>query len=393
MGDRWEVREGGSAEVLTTLEAHSVDALICDPPAGIGFMSAKWDGDKGGRDQWIAWLAGIMREARRVCKPGAHALVWALPRTSHWTATAMEDAGWAIRDICHHLFFTGFPKSKWLDEARTIGTAMKPAAEHWLLCRAPLEGTATANYAAWGTGGLQVDACRITGMSTMRSNRAEMGYHGGNLAAEYTTGSDQGRWPANLVLSCCGEDPHTDSCPVRMLDEQAGVRSSGMMRAGTPRSNACGYSGAMPDRTLKDTYGDSGGASRFIYVAKATAGDRDFGLEGMPATPATDRVGRQEGSAGMQSPRAGAGRTGGAKNHHPTLKSTTLMAWMVRLITPPDGLVLDCFAGSGSTGIAAIREGHRFIGIEQDPAFVSIARKRIGAAAAQGTLMNFSELG
>src|SRR5690606_17826746 len=119
-----------------------VDAVVTDPPAGIAFMGAKWDGDKGGRRQWTAWLAEILREALRVLKPGGHALVWALPRTSHWTGSAIEDAGFEVRDCIVHHFGNGMPKSK---------GCLKPASEHWWLARKP------------GAKGvvLNLDACRV----------------------------------------------------------------------------------------------------------------------------------------------------------------------------------------------------------------------------------------
>lgn len=108
----WTVHHADALAALREMETHSVDAIVTDPPAGIAFMNAEWDKDKGGRDAWIAWLAEVFTEARRVVKPGAHALVWALPRTSHWTAFGLENAGWTLRDRVSHLFGTGFPKSR-----------------------------------------------------------------------------------------------------------------------------------------------------------------------------------------------------------------------------------------------------------------------------------------
>jgi hypothetical protein len=184
---------------LPSLADASVDSLVTDPPAGIGFMGHRWDSSRGGGDVWVRWLAGVMRECGRVLKPGAHAVVWALPRTSHWTATALDDAGFEVRDVVHHIFGTGFPKS--LNVPRAIdaqlgkgmnrplgrggragskrrpggyglgaeysatpavtpaakrwdgwGTALKPAAEHWILARRPLVGTVADNAVAHGTG-------------------------------------------------------------------------------------------------------------------------------------------------------------------------------------------------------------------------------------------------
>lgn len=136
--------------ILKTIEENSIDSLVTDPPAGIGFMGKDWDHNKGGRDQWVSWISEIFKECNRVLKPGAHGLVWALPRTSHWTATALEDAGFEIRDVITHLFGSGFPKSlnisKAINKAATNeakqwqgwGTALKPSVERWLLIRKPL---------------------------------------------------------------------------------------------------------------------------------------------------------------------------------------------------------------------------------------------------------------
>ena len=114
---------GDCLPLLRDMLAESVDAVVTDPPAGIAFMGKEWDGDKGGRDKWIAWLASVMAECLRVLKPGHCALVWALPRTSHWTATALGDAGFQVRDVITHVFGSGFPKSRAL---------LKPASEHWI---------------------------------------------------------------------------------------------------------------------------------------------------------------------------------------------------------------------------------------------------------------------
>ena len=206
------VLQGDCAMVLRGLAAESVDAVVTDPPAGISFMGRRWDHDRGGRVEWIAWLASVMRECLRALKPGGHALVWALPRTSHWTGTAIEDAGFETRDVLAHLFGTGFPKS--LDVALAIdrsrgakgswkqvdhpgrpgarnrttetvvdqlhyspvmrhvyesasgeaqlwtgwGTALKPGAEFWILARKPLTGTVAANVLQHGTGAINVEA-------------------------------------------------------------------------------------------------------------------------------------------------------------------------------------------------------------------------------------------
>jgi site-specific DNA-methyltransferase (adenine-specific) len=225
MSEAWrkevKLMQGDCLEKLKELADNSLDSLVTDPPAGIGFMGKSWDHHKGGRDAWVSWMTEVMRECLRVLKPGAHGLVWAIPRTSHWTATALEDAGFEIRDVVTHLFGTGFPKSmdisKAIDKAagaeREVvgeltrfdgkpagkikamnggsysgnadsagkrvgitapasasakqwqgwGTALKPAVEFWWLIRKPLsEKTVAANVLKWGCGGINVDECRIS---------------------------------------------------------------------------------------------------------------------------------------------------------------------------------------------------------------------------------------
>lgn len=404
MAVRWGVKQGDCLELLRQLPDGCLDALVTDPPAGIGFMGKDWDSDKGGREAWIAWLAEVMREVYRVLKPGAHGLVWALPRTSHWTATALELAGFEVRDRVVHLFGTGFPKS--LDPAKNgapewkgYGTALKPAAEDWWLVRKPLAGTVAANLLAHGTGALNVDGCRIataedlnggaySGSARRRDNYAPTDAKAVAALTRLRRGIGEyvapaGRWPAHLVLSHepeCAEGACADGCAVAALDAQSGeLRARGNTRP-TKRPGSGFLCGA------KDAFGpidggDSGGASRFFYCAKPSTAERERGLEaaGLPLKTAAENVDREPGSAGMNNPRAGAGRTSGRRNHHPTVKSIALMRWLVRLITPPGGLVLDPFCGSGTTGIAAVLEGAGFLGLEREPEYAEIARARIGA--------------
>jgi DNA modification methylase len=379
---------GDCLRVLNELEADSIDALVSDPPAGIGFMGRDWDKDRGGRDRWIIYWAERFKAALRVLKPGAHGLVWALPRTSHWTATALEDAGFEIRDKLVHIFGQGFPKSH---NGAWGGTALKPGAEDWILVRKPLAGTVAATFEAHGTGGLNIDACRI---ATDWSDRSEAWKRSGHsakpdaekIAAPPGTGINchpQGRWPANVVLShgdgCelvgtksvrrdlrdsrdhnnpdngyrmsgskslgstteeIGDWRCTDDCPVRLLDEQSG------MVGGAPGVRRVGNHGrtvAKGAEKAHETMGfaDKGGASRFFYCSKASKKDRGEG------------------------------------NDHPTVKSTELMRYLCRLVTPPRGTVLDLTMGSGSTGVAAVAEGFSFIGIDLDEKSVRTARNRL----------------
>jgi len=382
--DRCRLYRGDSADLLSVTHPGSVHAVVTDPPAGIGFMGKDWDKDKGGRDAWVAWLAGIMRGAFEALKPGGHALVWALPRTSHWTATALEDAGFEIRDVVVHLFGTGFPKSH--DVAKAIakghaeqrhgadwqgwGTALKPASEHWILARKPLDGTVAANVLEHGTGGLNVDGCRIAYASEADRAAAIVPQPDFHSAKGLCTMLDAGRrngemfdprggrWPANVTL---------DEEAAAMLDEQSGtIKSRAGGVAGWQRG---GYVGGAYEPIARTGYDDSGGASRFFYVAKVSRKERDAGVE-------TVR------DAGVETVRdaGGAQHTASvrlANNHHPTVKPTALMRWLCRLITPPGGTVLDMFAGSGSTGLAAIAEGFRFIGIEREAEYADIAKARL----------------
>lgn len=416
-----EVLTGDSLVILKDLPDNSVDSIVTDPPAGIGFMGKAWDGDKGGRDQWIDWLAGVMTEARRVLKPGGHALIWALPRTSHWTATAVENAGFEIRDVVTHLFGTGFPKSldisKAIDKAagakRPVvgqrhramlkssmyaadagggfgedfaitapatdaakqwsgwGTALKPASEHWILARKPPDsaaGTVAANVQAHGVGGLNIDGCRIGTTDKLAQGAAQLGYHG-VTEARPTEQHPAGRWPANVTL---------DENAAAMLDEQSGGVGGhgGGTKALVPGGQEPGgyKPGDLPRVAIKAPK-DAGGASRFFYVAKPSTSERDQGLDSLPTRTGGELTGRAEGSAGMENPRAGARAE--RKNIHPTVKSLALMRWLLRLITPPGGAVLDMFAGSGSTLCAAVLEGFNAIGIELSEEYSEIARLRV----------------
>jgi len=222
---RWHIEQGDSAIVAKTIPDCSIDAICADPPSGINFMQKSWDSDRGGKEHWVEWLAGILREGYRVLKPGGHMVLWALPRTSHWTAEAGERAGFDLREKILHAFGSGFPKS--LNVAKAIGdgpeaakwighgTALKPAVEEWLLFRKPLDGTVAANVLRHGTGALNIDAARVgTGDSYNRAP-ASSGYSG---IAGYEKGtgrmpesSSLGRFPANLVLShTAWEETH---CP------------------------------------------------------------------------------------------------------------------------------------------------------------------------------------
>lgn len=443
---------GDSHIELQKLDACSVDSLVTDPPAGIAFMNKKFD-TFSSRESFISSMRDIFKECLRVMKPGAHGFVWALPRTSHWTATALEDAGFEVRDVITHLFGSGFPKShnvgksidreanapreivgyirtkdikrnvshdialgktdrqsKWCtgspsimidhpitesatEDAKTWqgwGTALKPASEHWILVRKPCsEKTVAANVLKFGTGAINVDASRIG--SEPRTSAIF-----GTVMKRGPSSECFGRFPANLVLShsdhCTFQDVsdrgfHGDTietitsrwhcveeCPVRMLDAQSGIKDNGKFSKSGSR-NLKGHSRCMNafDQSVKnapDNYGDSGGASRFFYVAKASQSERNAGCEGLVAK----NVHRfDEGIGEGLHPKVPVVE----KNTHPTVKSKKFMNYLITMITPPLGTVLDPFLGSGSTGVAAIEAGFKFIGIEKEHDYMAIAKARI----------------
>ena len=337
---------------LKQLEENSVDSIVTDPPYGLSFMGKKWDYDVPSEEIWA--------ECLRVLKPGGHMLAFAGTRTQHRMAVRIEDAGFEIRDMIAWVYGSGFPKSHNLkDEWQGWGTALKPALEPITVARKPLIGTVAENVLAHGNGALNIDGCRV-GEGVLRSTGAASreredgwGMNGGVIG-----GSELGRWPANLIHDgsdeVVGLFPHTQSGSVKPYEKS------------TRQGNAYGK---QPEISTFERAGDKGSAARFFYCAKASKRDRDEGLEGMPlhdvyseaaATPMRDQRERSKRA-----------------NNHPTVKPTDLMRYLCRLVTPPNGVVLDPFMGSGSTGKAAMLEGFQFIGIEREFEYVEIAKARI----------------
>lgn len=357
--DDWTLHLGDCIAGMRDVPYESADAMITDPPAGIAFMGRDWDGDRGGRESWVVWLAGAMREAWRILKPGAHSAVWALPRTQHWTMLALENAGYEIRDVVYQAFATGFPKAldvakaAELDTMQGVHTALKPAVEPWIIVRKPFAGTVADVARLHGTGGLDVDAARIGNerrYNPPAGNTPDDVYNLGIGALHEGAGTVAvGRWPAHFVLAHlpeCSDDKCADGCAVHELERQ------------------------------------SPGASRFFFCPKPSRAEAEAGLDALPAHTGGEATDRTDGSAGLSSPRAGAGRLGGRKNIHPTRKSIAFMRWLIRLATPPrtmvpKPLVLDPFAGSGTTGLAALIEGCRFLGWEQEETYHRIASERM----------------
>jgi len=413
-----QIIQGDCLEVLPTLEADSVDSVVCDPPYGLGFMGKDWDHGVPGEHYW--------REVLRVAKPGAYLLAFGGTRTFHRLTCAIEDAGWQIRDCVMWLYGSGFPKSldvsKAIDKAagmerevvgiglhaahrqsqpfgqgvtqeasrdtRNItapatpeaqqwqgwGTALKPAWEPIIVARKPLIGTVAENVLTHGTGGINVDGCRVEGMAPVtvqgQSARAGEVYGADQRDQRVFEPHTSGRWPANLIHD--GSEEVVAGFPVT-------VPSSSMLNPGSERRSQFGQ---IVSSARTTGYTDTGSAARFFYTAKASKADRDEGCEGMPSvacgTMEDDNYDIKTGS--------GNSRDTQRRNHHPTVKPTALMRYLCRLVTPPKGIVLDPFMGSGSTGKAAILEDCCFIGIEIDPYYCEIARCRLEQELAQGRL-------
>lgn len=401
---------GDCLEVLKTLEANSVDSVVTDPPYGWRFMGKAWDAPDiskmakaatgkeprlcadgkwrkpredcksiaaGKYDERVLanrsfqeWTNAWAIEAFRVLKPGGHALIFCGPRTYHRMASGVEDAGFEIRDQLQWVFGSGFPKSHNIGGG--FGTALKPANEPIVLARKPLEKglTVAKNVEKWGCGALNIDQSRIEASDQNVLDAAVKRMAGNsvvgdlNFAGQKTIQpkSAQGRWPANLLL---------DECAAEMLDEQSGVREGGH----NPKKGNKGIFGHA-DKYQGNNFRDKpGGASRFFYVAKASKRERNAGLEGMPDTKSKTMMRSVSGSGKKNF--EGGFQDHITKNNHPTVKPIKLMEYLCRLITPPNGIILDPFMGSGSTGVAAKRLGFKFIGIEMNAEYLEIAKRRI----------------
>lgn len=357
---------GDCIEAMRAMPDNSVDSIVTDPPYGLSFMGKRWDYDVPRVEIWA--------ECLRVLKPGGHLLAFAGTRTQHRMAVRIEDAGFEIRDMIAWVYGSGFPKSRNLDgDWQGWGTALKPALEPITMARKPLIGTVAANVIAFGTGALNINDCRVepTGESRPRSGEASQDQRytengGTNFAAKpgVRGGDPAGRWPANLI--------HDGSDDVVALFPNSDSPWIGNNNSGAKGGRMFG--GGQQSVSEKPEYRDAGSAARFFYCAKTSKKDRNDGLDAFPETTTKTFEGGKIAS-GKTPDSMGGERT--SRNSHPTVKPTELMAYLLRLVTPPGGTALDPFMGSGSTGKAAMREGFQFIGCELDPDYMAIAKARI----------------
>lgn len=371
---------GDCRDTLASLPENSVDSIVADAPYELDFMGRAWD------RTGIAFDVAMWKAALRVLKPGGHLLAFSHARTYHRMACAIEDAGFEIRDQIMWIYGSGFPKSRNLKgEREGWGTALKPAHEPIVMARKPLIGTVAANVESHGTGAINIDGCRVHaddaqgGSYTVTRLKpgATLEKTGGNWRPEeggekYHGTMKPGRWPANIVHD--GSDEVVNAFPVAP-GQQGDLKQQDHA---VPQGNAFGQFGP---RDAFSARRDSGTAARFFYCAKASKADRDSGMEAFEpkAFVAFQTANGTSGKASSISE----GRDTQYRNTHPTVKPTDLMRWLVRLVTPPGGTVLDPFMGSGSTGRAAMLERFEFIGCELTAEYLPIAAARIKAAQAE----------
>jgi site-specific DNA-methyltransferase (adenine-specific) len=401
----WEIYHGDCRDVMDDLDP--VDAIVSDPPYGLEFMNRGWDHGVPTAQYW--------KMALECAKPGAHMLAFGGTRTYHRLACAIEDAGWEIRDCLMWLYGSGFKKGldigKAIDELKgetreVVGrdkrgskdnasvfddkncgyeiefdltkpkskeaiqwdgwhTGLTPAWEPIILARKPIPTTIAKNVLEYGTGGINVDGCRIETTDTYKYNKCGGSSFGINRGIDGTreAGAESnplGRWPKNVIL---------DEESAAMLDAQSGISKS-VVRSSEDRDELGATFSLGRTGTTPRGHNDQGGASRFFYTAKSSKSEREGGLAHMQDTTVGD--GRQKSIDNAYQ----RGQTK-RKNTHPTVKPINLMRYLVRLVTPPGGTVLDPFAGSGSTIVAAKIEGFNGIGIEKEKEYVNIARHRV----------------
>jgi len=417
--------KGNCIDVLKKLKPNSVDSIVTDPPYGLSFMGKNWDYEVPSVEIW--------KECLRVLKPGGHLLSFSGTRTYHRMAVNIEDAGFEIRDQIQWLYGSGFPKSHNISKAidkkfgakRNVissykatgtarnsknigakthsaiegeyskdvneifvtspstpqarewegwGTALKPACEPVCLARKPLIGDSIAeNVMMYGTGGLNIDECRVETSDNLNGGTYSEG------AAEIRPSQvpkngigkkfkqPKGRFPANVIF---------DEEAGKVLDEQSGILKSGARKRQKQKSDVFNAVGSKMKYT-RECSASSGGASRFFYCAKASKRERNEGLEGMEVKEVL--LGNNQAAIPKKTKDGKVNKVIRNENYHPTVKPIKLMEYLIKLVTPKYGVVLDPFMGSGTTCVAAKGLDYKYIGIEMNVHYLKIARARIDA--------------
>lgn len=425
---KYKILQGDCLEKLDELEENSIDCIVTDPPYELNFMGKGWD------NAGVSFQKETWEKCLRVLKPGGYLLAFGGTRTYHRIACAIEDAGFEIRDCIMWLYGSGFPKSMDIEKAinkrdgvefkskpakgvgfmnanddgwhntlnqleqigessdraknwKGWGSALKPSFEPIIVARKPLKGSLIDNVLQYGVGGINIDECRVGNEKVSVHNAPKGIFANGerNRGSDTTTYREhEGRFPANTILTydeidfdeVCGGFPQSGSGkggkPYSYEGKEYNNKETSMFNGDKPKSPS--------------NYNDNGSASRYFYCAKASKKDRDEGLEDMP-----------EKKIYGDDMNWGYGNTNGdnfgdrianvkRRNTHPTVKPTSLMQYLIRLVAPKGATILDPFMGSGSTGKAVAYENkerdmnYSFIGIEQDPEYCKIAKARIDYA-------------
>ena len=417
-----KIINGNSLEELKTFPDNYFHSVVTDPPYGLSFMGKKWDYDVPSVELW--------KEVLRVLKEGGYLLSFAGTRTQHRMAVNIEDAGFEIRDMIAWVYGSGFPKShnigkavdrlngkdipknkgfnvagqgialnsnrelrsdhpkyvkpKYDNDWEGWGTALKPALEPITMARKPFKTTVAENVLKNGVGGINIDGCRVEGKPrTTHKGFNKVGVYQdkekkyGQIKDGAIYKQPQGRFPANFIHD--GSDEVKDLFPESKV---SGTAKLGKENTSRPYS-ANIYGKYKPNKSF--LHNDQGSASRFFYCAKASKQDRNEGLEDFEDTinPYSPNA---VGGQGLRTSTNKSSET--TKNNHPTVKPTDLMRYLVRLVTPKEGIVLDCFMGSGSTGKACALEGFNFVGIDLDKDYCEIAKARIDKAIEDKRIMD-----
>jgi len=364
-------------------EGVQVDSVVTDPPYELGFMGKSWD------STGIAFQKETWELAFQLLKSGGHLLAFAGSRTYHRIAVAVEDAGFEIRDQLMWLYGSGFPKS--MNIGKGWGTALKPAHEPVVMARKPIKGTVADNVLKHGTGGINIDDCRIDlsegddprlgGKGTWKTDKMAKDVYVGGYAGEDQGSSELGRFPANVMHDGSEEVlkgfPNTKS--IKGKPRTATIKNQ------TRLNNS-------QEVFVNNEYEDEGSAARFFYCPKVSKNERNRGLGGFEekefaaSTGAQNKIKDEKNYDKSQS--FGMNKIKKYRNTHPTVKPIELMKYLCRLVTPKGGIVLDPFMGSGSTGMAAKDEGFDFVGIEREKEYFEIAETRINASS---PLLDFFE--